>query len=91
MHCSYSGLRIYVLFADAEESTGLNDEQAASALLPIKKLIVCPSRKGNDPLGFSLHISHAHSNSNATAFDFVCVHTERRRLVSACSSCLCQF
>lgn len=53
MHCSYSGLWIYVLFPDAEESTGLNDEQAASALLPIKKLIVCPSRKGNDPLGFS--------------------------------------
>lgn len=36
MHCSYSGLGIYVLFPDAEESTGLNDEQAASALLPIK-------------------------------------------------------
>lgn len=76
MHCSYSGLWIYVLFPDAEESTALNDEQAASAPLPIKKLIVCPSRRGNDPLGFSLHISHAHSNSNATAFDFVCVHTE---------------
>ena len=51
MHCSYPGLRIYVLFVDAEESTGLNDEQAASAPLPIKKLIVCPSRKGNDPPG----------------------------------------
>ncbi|KAM3614400.1 uncharacterized protein V6R79_013509 [Siganus canaliculatus] len=61
---------------DAEESTGLNDEQAASALLPIKKLIVCPSRKGNDPLGFSLRIPRPNSNSNATAFDFVCVHTE---------------
>lgn len=76
MHSSYSGLWIYVLFPDAEESTGLNDEQAASALLPIKKLIVCPSTKGNDPLGFSLHIFLAHSNSNPTAFDFVCVRTE---------------
>lgn len=70
------GLWIYVLFPDAEESTGLNDEQAASALLPIKKLIVCPSRKGNDPLGFSLYIFLAHNNSNPTAFDFVCLHTE---------------
>lgn len=48
---------IYVAFPDAGESTGLNDEPAASATLPIKKLIVCPSRKGNDPLGFGLHIS----------------------------------
>jgi len=49
---------MYVLFPDAEESAALNDERAASALLPIKKLIVCPSRKGNDPLGFSLaHLS----------------------------------
>lgn len=58
MHCSYPGLRIYVLFVDAEESTGLNDEQAASAPLPIKKLIVCPSRKGNDPPG-PAHLSRA--------------------------------
>lgn len=58
MHCSYPGLRIYVLFVDAEESTGLNDEQAASAPLPIKKLIVCPSRKGNDPSG-PAHLSCA--------------------------------
>lgn len=63
MHCSYPGLRIYVLFVDAEESTGLNDEQAASAPLPIKKLIVCPSRKGNDPphpLPGPAHLSRAH-------------------------------
>lgn len=63
MHCSYPGLRIYVLFVDAEESTGLNDEQAASAPLPIKKLIVCPSRKGNDcppPLPGPAHLSCAH-------------------------------
>lgn len=91
MHCSYSGLWIYVLFPDAEESTGLNDEQTASAALPIKKLIVCPSRKGNDLLGFSLHISSTHSSSNPTAFDFVCVHTERLRFVSVGSPCLCQF
>lgn len=82
MHCSYPGLRIYVLFVDAEESTGLNDEQAASAPLPIKKLIVCPSRKGNDPppppLPFlGLRISPALTGSNVTAFDFVCVHAAR--------------
>lgn len=88
MHCSYSGLGIYVPFSDAKESTGLNDEQAPSALLPIKKLIVCPLWRGNDPLG--LH-THANSNSNATAFDFVNVHTERQCFVPACSSCLCQF
>lgn len=60
-HCSYPGLRIYVLFVDAGESTGLNDEPAASAPLPIKKLIVCPSRKGNDPppLPGPAHLSHA--------------------------------
>lgn len=56
MHCSYSGLWIYVPLPDAEESTALNDEEAASATLPIKKLIVCPSRKGNDPLGFSVQL-----------------------------------
>lgn len=50
-----------------------------------QKLIVCPSRRGNDPLG--RHIARANSNSNATAFDFVCVHTERQRFVPACSSC----
>lgn len=27
--------------------------------------------------------TRARSNSNATAFDFICVHTERRRCVSA--------
>ena len=51
--CSLHTLWIYVLFPDAEESTELNDEQAASASVPIKKLIVCPSWRGNEPLGFS--------------------------------------
>lgn len=70
MHSSYLDLCIYVPVPDAEESTKLNDEQAQSAPLPIKKLIVCPSRKGNDPLGFSRLISLARGESNATAFDF---------------------
>lgn len=83
MYGSYSGLCIYVLFPDAEESTGLNDKQAASALPPIKKLIVCPSRKGNDPPG--LHISQTNSCSNLTAFDFVCMHSGQPRSVSSCS------
>lgn len=90
MHCSYPGLRIYVLFVDAGESTGLNDEQAASAPLPIKKLIVCPSRKGNDPPTPSsspdLHISHTHGNSKVTAFDFACMRTERSAPAAASPS-----
>lgn len=95
MHCSYTGLRIYVLFPDAEESTGLNDEQAVSAQPPIKKLIVCPPRRGNDPLGFNC-TSLVHTtqlNSNPTAFD--CLRAYRKpqwcaRLfsVSVCSDSL---
>lgn len=53
LRCTPHTLWMYVPFPDAEESTVLNDEQAASASLPIKKLIVCPSWRGNDPLGFS--------------------------------------
>lgn len=90
-HCSYPGLRIYVLFVDAGESTGLNDEQAASAPLPIKKLIVCPSRKGNDPPTHPLSppracTSRTHGNSKVTAFDFACVRTERSAPAAASPS-----